>query len=151
MTAAVLGVLAVLGSGVVAGVLFAVALSVLPALTAMPPDRYVYTHKLIGRNWDPTMPIIVLSSMLVCIVLAVLVPAGTGRMLYIVGAVLLLAVSVVSHFCNVPINRRVKGLDPESMPADWSDPRPLWRRWHTLRTTLALLAVLVNAVAISLA
>ena len=54
MSATVLGVLAVLGSGVVAGVLFAVALSVLPALFAMPMDRYAYAHKLIGRNWDPT-------------------------------------------------------------------------------------------------
>jgi uncharacterized membrane protein len=145
----VLGVTVLLGSGVTAGVLFAVALSVLPAMFAMPTDRYVYAHQLIGRNWDPTMPIIVLSSTLLDIVLSVLV-TGPERTLFIMGAVLLLGVSVVSHFCNVPINRRVKTIDPQEIPPDWEDPRPLWRRWHLLRTVLALLGLLVNGLAITM-
>lgn len=60
----VLGVLALLGSGITAGVLFAVALSVLPALFAMEPGTYVHAHQLLGRNWDPAMPVIVLGSTL---------------------------------------------------------------------------------------
>ena len=56
---------------------------------------------------------------------------------------------MVSHFCNVPINRQVKRLDPDRLPADWRDPRPLWRRWHTLRTVLAVLALLLNAIAVT--
>ncbi|MET8869448.1 DUF1772 domain-containing protein [Nonomuraea sp. NPDC004580] len=145
-----LAVAALVGSGVVAGVLFAVALSVLPALFAMPADRYVYTHQLVGRRWDPTMPIIVLTSMVLDIVLAVLTRAEPAA-LFATAAVLLLGVSVVSHFCNVPINRVVKSLDPDKVPPDWRDPRPLWRRWHLLRTALALLGVTVNAVAVVLA
>lgn len=133
-------------SGVVAGVLFAVALSVLPALITMPADRYVYAHQLIGERWDPTMPIIVLSSTVIDVVLVFTADSGNG--LFAVAAVLLLAVSIVSHFCNVPINRVVKSLDPESIPPDWRDPRPLWRRFHLLRTALALVAVVVNAVAL---
>ena len=141
----VLGVLVLLGSGIVAGVLFAVALSVLPAMAAMPADRYVYTHQLLGRNWDPTMPVVVLTSTVVDVLLAVF---AEPRALFAAAAVLLLAVSVVSHFCNVPINRRVKSLDPAGIPADWSDPRPLWRRWHLLRTALAVVALVLNAVAV---
>ncbi|RSD19450.1 DUF1772 domain-containing protein [Amycolatopsis eburnea] len=141
-----LSVAVLAGSGVVAGVLFAVALSVLPALIAMPADRYVYAHQLIGRRWDPTMPVIVLSSTAIDVVLVFL--ADSRNALFAIAAVLLLAVSVVSHFCNVPINRVVKELDPERIPAGWRDPRPLWRRFHLLRTTLALLAVLVNAAAL---
>ena len=147
MSSTVLGVLAVLGSGVVAGVLFAVALSVLPALFAMPMDRYVYAHKLIGRNWDPTMPIVVLGSTAVDVALVFLAPDPSARTLFVVAAVLLLAVSGVSHLANVPINRRVKSVDPDHIPADWSDPRPLWRRWHLLRTVLAVAASAVNAAA----
>lgn len=142
-------VTAVLGSGVVAGVLFAVALSVLPALSAMPPERYIYTHQMLGRHWDPTMPIIVLGSLVVDLVLTALAPTNPARLLFVAAAVLLLGVSVVSHFCNVPINRRVKDLDPDRVPAGWCDPRPLWRRWHLLRTILALLALAVNAVALA--
>ncbi|HEX4221154.1 MAG TPA: DUF1772 domain-containing protein [Pseudonocardiaceae bacterium] len=146
--AQVLGVLALLGSGTVAGVLFAVALSVLPALIAMPMDRYVYAHKMIGRNWDPTMPIVVLGSTALDIALVFLAPSGSARTLFVVAAVLLLGVSGVSHLANVPINRRVKVVDPDRIPSDWQDPRPLWRRWHLLRTGLAMLALLGNGVAL---
>src|SRR6266487_2379775 len=94
-----LGVLVLLGSGTVAGVLFAVALSTVPALAAMTPQQYVYTHTLLGRNWDPVMPIIVLSSTLLDIALAVVEP--DGRALLVIAAVCLLGVSIVSHFRNV--------------------------------------------------
>ena len=145
----VLGVAVLLGSGITAGVLFAVALSVLPALFAMETGTYVYAHKLLGRNWDPTMPAVVLSSTLLDVLLAVLAH-GPAQPLAAVAAVLMLSVSAVSHLANVPINRRVKAVeDPERLPADWEDPRPLWRRWHLLRTGLAVTALLVNAAAVA--
>jgi len=146
----VLSIVELLGSGLTAGVLFAVALSVLPALFAMPMDRYVETHRLLGRNWDPTMPVIVLTSTAADVVLALLAPTTSRVVLFAVGAALLLAVSGVSHLCNVPINRRVKAVDSAAgIPAAWPDPRPLWRRFHMLRTALAILALFVNAVAIA--
>ncbi|MDA3647655.1 DUF1772 domain-containing protein [Saccharopolyspora indica] len=144
----VLGVVLLLGSGVTAGVLFAVALSVVPAMAAMPPGRYVDTHRLLGRRWDPTMPIIVLGSFLAGVALAVLAEDAATTGLHIAGAVLLLGVSAVSHLANVPINKRVKGLDPASIPDDWQDPRPVWRNWNLLRTFLAALALGVNALAV---
>ena len=141
-----LSVAAVLGCGLVAGVLFAVWLTLVPGLAEMPPDRYVYAHQIIGGRWDPTMPIIVLSSAALDIAL-VFAADGSNRWLFGVAAVVLVAVSVVSHFCNVPINRQVKELDHAHLPADWWDPRPLWRRWHALRTALSVLALILNAAA----
>ncbi|MGK5641151.1 anthrone oxygenase family protein [Streptomyces sp. URMC 126] len=148
---AVLAVVALLGGGVTAGVLFAVALSVVPALLAMDTGTYVYAHRLLGRNWDPTMPAVVLGSALVNGVLAGLTE-GAARALFVLAVVLLVGVSAVSHLCNVPINRRVKAIiDPAALPADWQDPRPLWRRWHLLRTALAVLALGVTAAAVTAA
>jgi len=141
-----LRVLVLLGSGLTAGVLFAVALSVLPGLSLMPADRYVYAHQLIGRNWDPTMPLIVIGSIVADLVLVFLGPPRAAWS-YAVGALLLVGVSVVSHFCNVPMNRGVKVLDPDRIPAGWRDPRPVWRRWHLLRTVLAFAALATNAAA----
>lgn len=145
-----LSTLVLLGSGTVAGVLFAVAISTVPALAAMPPDRFVYAHTLLGRNWDPAMPIIVLSSMGLDIALAALAPATAARSLIISAAVCLAGVSVVSHLCNVPINRVVHETDPDAIPPGWYDPRPVWRRWHLLRTTLAMLALVANSLAVTL-
>jgi uncharacterized membrane protein len=139
-----------LGSGTVAGVLFAVALSTVPALAAMPPQHYVITHTLLGQNWDPFMPLIVLSTTLLDVGLAVLVPSTGIRALFVAGAMCLLGVAVVSHFANVPINRRVHRTDPANIPPDWQDPRLLWRRWHLLRTSLAMLALALNSIAVTL-
>jgi uncharacterized membrane protein len=145
----VLGVVALVGSGVAAGVLFAVALSIVPALSVMDTGTFVYAHKLLGRYWDPTMPVIVLTSTLADGVLAVTVTGG-WRPLFATAAVLLLGVSGVSHLCNVPINRRVSAItDPSALPPDWEDPRPLWRRYHHLRTALALVALALNAAAVT--
>ncbi|SDQ35708.1 DUF1772 domain-containing protein [Thermostaphylospora chromogena] len=149
MIVPLLGVGALVGSGIVAGVLFAVALSVVPAMRAMPPDRYVYTHQLLGRNWDPTMPLLVLTTAGADTGLAVTAPAE-ARVLFVAAAGCLLGVSLVSHLCNVPINRRVRRQDPGAIPPDWVDPRPAWRRWHLLRTALAVIALVLNSVATTL-
>jgi uncharacterized membrane protein len=145
----ILDIVVLVGSGIVAGVLFAVAISMVPALLAMPPDRYVEASKLLGRNWDPTMPIIVLTSTVAAAALAVVGPTAATRAAFGVGAVLLLAVSGVSHLANVPINRQVNRLDSGAIPAGWDDPRPLWRRWHLLRTGLSLAALIVNSLAVA--
>lgn len=144
----ILAVLVVLGSGITAGVLFAMALSVTPALIAMSPPAYVDAHKLLGRRWDPTMPIIVLTTAVLAVVLVVMVPNNGARALYVIGAVLLFGVSAVSHLANVPINKRVKGLSSNDIPDDWDDPRKVWRNWNLLRFALAMLALLVNALAL---
>ncbi|MEV4256759.1 DUF1772 domain-containing protein [Spirillospora sp. NPDC049652] len=148
MAADVLRVVVLAGSGITAGVLLAVAISVVPALAAVPPAQYVRFHQLLGRHWDPTMPVIVLTTAVGSAVLAGITGPASGRALCGLGAALLVAVSGVSHLLNVPLNRQVKALDPDRpLPADWRDPRAEWRRWHLLRTVLALAAVLLEAAA----
>jgi uncharacterized membrane protein len=142
-----LWIAAVLGSGLAAGVLFAVAVSIVPALRDLPPDRYIQAHQLLGRNWDPVMPIIVLGATVADALLALFVGTGASRVFFATGAALLLGSALVSQFRNVPLNREVKRLDPHAgPPPGWRDPRPQWRRWHLVRTSLAGLAFVANAV-----
>ncbi|MDH2427216.1 DUF1772 domain-containing protein [Sphaerisporangium sp. TRM90804] len=143
-----LTVAALLGAGTTAGVLFGVAVSVVPALRDMPPGRYVETHQLLGRHWDPLMPVIVLGTTAVDVALSLLAGDLTSRVLFGLAAALLFASSMVSHLLNVPLNRQVKKLDPAlPIPSGWQDPRPAWRRWHTLRTLLALAAFTLTTLA----
>ncbi|MFF1720357.1 anthrone oxygenase family protein [Streptomyces sviceus] len=144
-----LSVVVLLGSGIVSGVFFAVAVSVIPMAMELPVDRYVEIHKLLGRNYDPMMPIIVISSIVADMVLAGLVDDLWIQVLFALSAVLLLGVSVVSRACNVPINRQVALVDAGTIPAGWQDPRPLWRDWHHLRTAMALLGLTLNAIAVA--
>ncbi len=140
----VLGTVGVGGSGVVAGVLIAVALSIVPALRAMPVESYISAHKLLGRHWDPTMPVLVLTCVAVEITLACLTPGPA--LPFVIAAILLAGVSLVSHFCNVPINKQVSAVDPARIPDSWADPRPVWRAWHMFRTVLAILAVFAGGI-----
>ncbi|GAA4982420.1 putative membrane protein [Nonomuraea thailandensis] len=142
LTAAVL-----VTSGIAAGVLFTHAVGVWPAMQAMTPERYVAAHKLLGRAYDPMMPIIVGSSAVLDVILAILSEPGQARTLFIVSAVCLVGVGAVSQTRNVPINRRVKSLDPQAIPPDWEDPRGLWGKWNLVRTSFAVLALVGNAAA----
>ncbi|MFH8788922.1 DUF1772 domain-containing protein [Streptomyces roseoverticillatus] len=144
------GAALLLGSGLVAGVFFAVAISVLPALAAMTPDRYLHAHRLLGKGYHPTMPILVNATLLADIALAVLAPSAAVRAMLIVSAVGIVVVEAVSHLCNVPLNKLAGRTDADSVPADWHDPRPLWRRWHMVRTGAALAVLILNSFAIAL-
>ncbi len=146
----VFGVLALLGTGLVAGVLFAVAISVVPALIAMPPARYVVTHKELGRRYDRIMPFIVAGSTIINSVFASQAGDARHRTLFLAAAMCMAAVAVVSQTGNVPINKRVKSLAPEDIGPDWDDPRRRWRAWHLLRTCCAIAGCALTATAVVL-
>lgn len=144
-----LSLVALLGSGIVAGVFFAVAISVIPTAMALSVDRYVEIHKLLGRYYDPTMPIIVISAGLADFVLGGVADRSWIQALFVLSGLSLAGVSVVSRACNVPINRQVQLVESGSIPDGWQDPRPLWRNWHYLRTALALFGLAANAIAVA--
>lgn len=146
-----LTILLLVGSGTTAGVLFAVALSVVPAFAALQPERYVETHKLVGRRFDHVMPAVVLASTLIGAWQATEAADTTARTLFGTAAAFGLAVSLVSQMGNVPINRKVKRLPAGPVPDGWDDPRRRWRAWHLLRTSCAVAALVLNASAVVLA
>lgn len=139
--------LSLTGTGIVAGVFFAVAVSVVPALAAMRPSSYVEAHQLLGKGYHPVMPIVVTVALISDVVAAVLTD-GAVRWLLAGSAVLLLGVQVVSQFGNVPINKVVATMRPEHLAADWTDPRPAWRQWHLWRTAFAVCALLLTSLAV---
>lgn len=145
-----LGLVVLVGGGLTAGVLFSVALSVVPAFQGMPPERYVEVHKLVGRRYDHVMPPMVITWTVLDVVLAARAQTGSAQALLLVAAVLGAGVALVSQLGNVPINRQVKALPAGPVPAGWSDPRSRWRAFNLIRTYCAVCALVVNAFAILL-
>jgi uncharacterized membrane protein len=146
----VLGAAAVVGSGIVAGVFFAIAVSVMPTLMALPTSSYIEIHRSLGKGYHPVMPLIVSGALIAELALVVLAPNTTTRVLFVASVVCTVGVQVVSQFGNVPINKRVQAVDAEALPPDWPDPRRPWRDWHHLRTVFALLALALNGAAVTL-
>jgi uncharacterized membrane protein len=143
-TDAVLISVALIGSGLLAGVLFGVAVGVLPAFTSVSAERYVSLHRVVGAGFDRVMPRIVAATTALDVIAAVRV-AGPVRGLLLTAAVLQAGVALVSQLGNVPINRAVRSLPEGGPAAGWPDPRARWRRWHLLRTSFALAALAAHA------
>jgi uncharacterized membrane protein len=146
MAVDVLRVLAVLCSGVVAGVFIAVTLSVMPALAQLPAPSYIRIHRLLGSGYHPTMPIVVLIVLLSDLALALITTKGSFVILLSVAMVLQVGVQAVSHLGNERLNKRIRAVDEEMIGADWDDPRHAWRRWHIVRTVLAVAVFAINAI-----
>ncbi|MBB3053107.1 putative membrane protein [Prauserella isguenensis] len=134
-----LTVLVLVGSGVTAGVMCCVALSLVPGFRALSYEDYVEAHIVFGRHFDKVMPPVVVLTVLGMV--ALLFIAGPS-LLRVAALACLFAVSLVSQFGNVPINRRVKsGRAPVA-----EDPRAAWRRWHFVRLTASVAALALFSV-----
>jgi len=145
----VLMLLAIATNGVAAGVFAGTVLGGVPLLLALPPDRYVHAHRFLATRYDPFMPVTLACTALLDGVLAALVPAVASRVLFALAGALVVSVMVVSVTKTVPINKWVVSLNPEALPADWTqrDPRDQWRRWNGVRTMLATFGLLMNLAA----
>jgi uncharacterized membrane protein len=145
-----LGTAVSMGSGIVAGVFFAVAVSVLPTVQTQPADQYRNVHRKSGEGYHPVMPLVVIEGAVADLVLIFVTDGGTVRALFGVALLAMGGVQIISQFGNATINNRVHALDPADTPADLQDPRRPWRSSHRLRTAFALTALAVIALAVAL-
>ncbi|MFB4274435.1 MULTISPECIES: anthrone oxygenase family protein [unclassified Nonomuraea] len=143
--------LALLGSGLAAGILLSTALGIIPLMETFPADRYVYSHRYLWDRYDPFMPICFGLTVVADVVLAATAPDRVAQVMFAVTAVTLCCVMGISIVKQVPINRWVKSIDPESLPEDFErlDPRSRWRNWNLLRTVLSCAGFALNIAAAS--
>jgi uncharacterized membrane protein len=144
--------LAAVLNGVAAGIMLSTVIGIVPMMLAMPYDRYVRTVQFLWPRYDPLMPILNGSALVLVVVSAAVVGSVPSRPPLVAAAVLLAVVMTISVTRNVPVNRFVAGLDPGHEPDGWPrlDPRLRWRTWNLIRTVLALLAFAMNITATAL-
>jgi uncharacterized membrane protein len=138
-----------LANGLGAGVMLSTVIGTVPLTLVLPYDRYVEMIQFMWPRYDPLMPAMNGLAFVLDVVLAATTGDNAARPFLVVGAALLAVVMGISVSKNVPINRFVTGLDPARRPVDWVsvDPRRRWQTWNTLRTSLALVALVANVIA----
>ncbi|MFH8349816.1 anthrone oxygenase family protein [Streptomyces sp. NPDC018045] len=141
---ALLTPLVLLLNGLAAGVLFGTQLGGFPYLASLPVDRYVHAHAFFGTRYDPAMPLCLVGTVGCDAALAFLAPEPAARAAFAVAAVLAVATAVISVTRNAPVNRWLRTLDPDRLPADFADPRRSWGRWNRRRSLLTVAALLAN-------
>lgn len=141
----------VLLNGLAAGVLLGTQLGGFPLLASLPADRYVHAHAFFAGRYDPWMPICLMGTLAGDIALALVTAGDAVSALFAAAAVLAAAVSVISWAKNVPINRWVRTLDPDNLPADFDglERRDDWGVWNRRRAVLTIAALVVNCGALA--
>jgi uncharacterized membrane protein len=137
-------------NGLAAGVLFGTQLGGFPYLASLPADRYVHAHAFFGQRYDPAMPICLIGTVICDVVLALRAEETAARGLFAAAALLAAATAAISVTKNVPVNRWMRTLDPDRLPADFAsrDPRHAWGAWNRRRSWLTVAALAVNCVAL---
>lgn len=137
-------------NGLAAGVLAGTLLGGWPLMDTLSAREYVHAHAFFSTRYDPFMPGCLLGTVLADGALAAF--ADAGRALFALAGLCALATVVISLTKNVPINRWVRELDPDDLPADFGerDPRRYWGKWNRTRAGLTVAALLANCVALAL-
>ncbi|WP_265865082.1 DUF1772 domain-containing protein [Streptomyces sp. SKN60] len=144
----VLAPLLLLANGLAAGVMLGTQLGGFPYMASLPVNRYVYAHAFLGQRYDPTMPICLIGTVVLDAVLAITAPDPTAQLLFAVAGFLTATTPVIAVTKNAPVNRWMRTLDPDDLPADFKDPRPEWGAWNSRRSWITLLALAVNCTAL---
>jgi uncharacterized membrane protein len=143
---AVTAALAAVLNGVAAGIMLSTVVGIVPMMLTQPYRGYVQTVQFLWPRYDPMMPILNATALVLAAVSAVAAGDAPARPVLATAAVLLAVVMTISITKNVPVNRFVSGLDPDRQPADWArlDPRQNWQRWNLIRTVIAVVAFATN-------
>jgi uncharacterized membrane protein len=154
----VLNFLALLGTGLVAGVFLTFSSFVMTALGRLPPANGISAMQTINITViNPLFMIVLFGSAILCIVLAyVAFRAGLtphnitlliGAALYVIGAIL------VTMIFNVPLNDALAAVDPANAESAklWNDYLRSWTFWNHVRglVSFAACAAFVRAISMS--
>jgi uncharacterized membrane protein len=128
----------------VAGVMWGTWLSLGRTMTRYDAATFLADGKHMIANLAAVMAVLMVSAVVAGLLVVVLLLRGGSRVavvLALAGLLLMVAVLVVTLAVEVPLDNRIKGWTPSTLPSDWQDLRARWAAFHTLRTFLSLGAV----------
>ncbi|MCH9031963.1 MAG: DUF1772 domain-containing protein [candidate division Zixibacteria bacterium] len=145
-------ILATFLCSIVAGLLFAFALVVMPGIRSLNDREFIRAFQVIDRVIQNNQPVFVLVwvgsvvTLLTSVVLGIGQLHGADRLLIIFAALAyLLGVQLPTFTINIPLNNKLQTLDVDAMnettqKAARKDFEPRWNLWNSIRTAFASLA-----------
>ena len=133
-------------AALVVGAIFGAWLSLDPA--GLDASSYVAQQQHAIRAFNVTLPVLGGMMTLLTIVAAVLARDDYARLALLLTAVAcFVAAGLITRFLNQPINAIVMTWSAAAPPAEWTQLRDDWWRWHGFRTVAAIggLCVLIAA------
>lgn len=141
-------ILALLTTGLLAGILGYGWLNLAPVFHEVPADVHLaFRVKLMNHN-SVMMPALMFIAFTACATYAYTsrrIPLV--RNMAVISAVLAIAVFLVTRFGNVPINQQIRGWSPQTLPANWQEILNSWDLYHAIRTCCGLLCFIILNIA----
>jgi hypothetical protein len=142
-------VLSVVFGGLIAGGLLVVEVGLIGTFRRVPAELGVRLHVAFDRHVDRILPPFTVASILFGV--ATLVFGDDPPVGWIVaGIVALVAVALISHLRNRPINLIFRRCDPGTVPPGYAALRARWDRLHITRTAIGLAGFVSLVVALLL-
>ena len=124
-------------AALVAGAMFGVWLSFNPA--GLDATSYVALQQQAISTLNTTMPALGGVAILLTLLAAAISRGDRARLALLLAAgACFVAAGLITRFLNQPINAIVIDWSAGAPPADWTDFRDAWWRWHVLRTVIAV-------------
>jgi len=134
---------AVLSTGLIAGILFGDRMGATFARPALSASSFVTFQQVLHMHFVPMMPILMGVATLSSVAWVVVVRSRPRSAEFVLAALAALAVTfvfVLTRAINVPINVELMKWDASSPPPDVMEVWARWERAHTVRTVIAVLA-----------
>ena len=147
-------VIAITGSGVVTGLLFAFSNFVMRALQDLPTEHGMFAMQRINEAiMNPIFLIFFMGTPVLCLIIAVvsaLELGAPGHVYFFSGAVIyLLGPFGVTMLFNVPLNNTLAETPLDESAEAWPLYRNRWQRWNHIRTYMGILSVFLLALGLA--
>jgi uncharacterized membrane protein len=140
MIATVIDFANLLLAALLAGAMFGVSLMLRPA--GLDAVIYIVQQQNGIRALNSVMPALGGLTLLLTLAAALLARDDRTRLsLLLAAAACLLAAGLITRFLNQPINAIVMTWAANAAPAEWTQLRDEWWRWHLVRLGFALIAL----------
>jgi uncharacterized membrane protein len=149
----ILVLFALLGSGLIAGVLFVFSISIMAAFARIPAAEGIRAMQTINRTiLNPLFMVTFIGPAVLSAALSLLVLLGkageNGAWILAASLFYILGTFLVTVLGNVPMNEKLDTIDPGSGDAYWQSYLRRWTRLNHFRTATALVACALFAIAL---
>ncbi len=143
-------VAAIVGAGLITGLLFAFSNFVMSALSDVSNENGMLVMQRINeRIINPIFVLLFFGTPLLCVIIAI----RSGMTLNAAGSFLLLLGSIcyllgpfgITMLFNVPLNNRLAKTEPPGADKVWTDYQLHWQRWNHVRTYVGVLSIALLA------
>jgi len=141
---------AIMGAGLVTGLLFAFSNCVLQSLADLPDDKGMFAMQRINeRIINPLFIVLFMGTPALCVVIAISSLSGfnePGALLKLAGAIAYIAGPFgITVLFNVPLNNQLAAAELSAASEVWPSYRQQWQRWNHRRTFIGAAAIVLLA------